>query len=263
EHRTAETIEHLYVECEERDKVEWLRRLYRTLQPKSALVFLNEIEPIAELVSKLEFANIPVAALYGDAPKQERTKVLGRFREGKIRLLIATDVAARGLDIADITHVFHLDPAPDADHYVHRVGRTGRMGKSGVTVSIITDREAFILRKFEDQLGISIERRILSEGKLLKPEHVRSNSGSAPRARQDSTAGRSAEKPSRVNANEKKRPAAGTSTGTDSIKPPAAEAKAAVSSPRSKDRERERDKKNKGAPKWLKAKKEQGSNPTT
>jgi superfamily II DNA/RNA helicase len=282
EHRTAETIEHLFVECEERDKVEWLRRLYRTLQPKSALVFLNEIEPIAELVSKLEFANIPVAALYGDAPKQERTKVLGRFREGKIRLLIATDVAARGLDIPDITHVFHLDPATDADHYVHRVGRTGRMGKSGVAISIITNREAFILRKFEEQLGIQIQRRVLSEGKLLRPEQLRSNISSSARISREATASRAKPPGSesfnnidRRNSNSDSRQASNPDLQTrksqssngasvSSIQNSAtAEQKAALNSARSKDRQRERDKKNKGAPKWLKAKKEQGSDTPT
>lgn len=283
EQRTADTIEHLYVVCEERDKVEWLRRMYRTLQPQSALVFVNEIDPISELVSKLEFAGIPAAGIYGDAPKQERTRVLGRFREGKVRLLIATDIAARGLDIEGITHVFHLDPAPDADHYVHRAGRTGRMGKNGVSISIITDREAFILRKFEEQLGIRIESRVLAEGKLLRPDELRRGAGAARRNGTDAAgSGRKpfaatarADAPAGAQATPRRGAAASGASGQGARKPAvhggeprpsargagAVQAKpeqraAASAKAQDRNRTRERDKKNKGAPKWLKAKQE-------
>jgi ATP-dependent RNA helicase DeaD len=221
-HRTSPTIEHSYVVCEPRDKVDMLRRVFHASKPKSAIVFVNEIEPIAELVAKLDYSGIPTAALYGDAPKQERTKVLGRFRDGGTRLLVATDVAARGLDIADVTHIFHLDPAPDAEHYVHRVGRTGRMGKPGTTISIVSDRELFILRKFEQELGIRIEPRHLFEGKLLTPEQAK-------------------------RAFSRRRPAT-----------PPPRTKAAPEE-RKKRNDRERDRKNKGAPKWLKAKRESGT----
>ncbi|MFK7694115.1 DEAD/DEAH box helicase [Paenibacillus sp. HJGM_3] len=272
EQRTASTIEHYAVVCEERDKLDVLRRLYYALKPASALVFVNEIEPMAEVVGKLEFGGIPAAALYGDAPKQERTKVLGRFREGKLKLLVATDVAARGLDIENITHVFHLDPAPDADHYVHRVGRTGRMGKQGVTVSIVAEREAFILRKFEEQLGIRIERRTLAEGKLLAPGAARRGAGTraggrpspGPDARRGNTtvadvsatpkpAAAAAERPPQGPAPAARKRADGSGA--------AAAPSAAAGKAKARERERERDKKNKGAPKWLKAKQSQRPDP--
>jgi superfamily II DNA/RNA helicase len=156
------------------------------------------------------------------------------------------------------------------------------MGKSGVAISIITNREAFILRKFEEQLGIQIQRRVLSEGKLLRPEQLRSNSSSSARISREATASRSKPPGSesfntmdRRNSNSDSRKAStidlptrksqsSTGASVSSIQDSAAaEQKAALNSARSKDRQRERDKKNKGAPKWLKAKKEQGPDTPT
>lgn len=154
--RIADTIQHFVFVSEERDKVDMLRRLVRHWNPQRVIVFLNDSDKIGEWEQKLAYEGLSVTSLYGDAPKQERVKVLHRFRTGQFQLLLATDVAARGLDIPDLPYVFSVQPALSADHYVHRAGRTGRMGRQGASINLITHRERPIMRKFERELGIVI-----------------------------------------------------------------------------------------------------------
>ena len=144
------------------------------IKPTSAIVFINVTDDIAQVVGKLQYVGLSVEALYGEASKQDRAKVMGNFREGKFQLLLATDVAARGLDIEGVTHVFHLDVATNAEYYLHRVGRTGRMGREGTSISIVTSKELFIIEKFEKQLGITIEPKAMYEGRLVDPAQDRS-----------------------------------------------------------------------------------------
>lgn len=183
--RTSDTLEHLYIVCEERDKIDTLRRVVRHYNPTSAIVFINQINSVAELVAKLKYAHLSVEALYGEADKQERAAVMNGFREGKFQLLLATDVAARGLDIKGLTHVINFDPPTDADHYLHRAGRTGRMGKSGTAISIITSKETFIMHKFETSLGIQIAPKSMVKGQIVdqqaKPSPRKEKVVSAPR----------------------------------------------------------------------------------
>ncbi|MEI7026647.1 DEAD/DEAH box helicase [Paenibacillus sp. y28] len=173
EHKTAPTLEHVFIVCEERDKIETLRRLVRNLNPKKALVFTNQTEDVGELMAKLKYAGLSIEAIYGDAGKQERARVMSGFRRGSFQLLLATDVAARGIDIPELSYVFQIDPAIDSEHYVHRAGRTGRMGRSGVVISIITERERFIVEKFAKQLGTRFTEKALAYGKLVDVQEKR------------------------------------------------------------------------------------------
>jgi ATP-dependent RNA helicase DeaD len=216
--RTAESIEHMYFISEERDKIDVLRRLVRLLRPTSAIVFINETNDMGELSAKLKYVGFSIEALYGDMDKQARSVVLNGFRSGKFQLLLATDVAARGLDIKGLSHVINYDPPVDADHYVHRVGRTGRMGAKGTAVSIITPKEKFIIEKFSKQLGISIVHKAMLEGRLVNPDEYEA-------------------------AMSRKRVVTRPKGAAPS---PSAVSKAKIN--------RERDRKNKGAPKWLKDK---------
>lgn len=175
--QTSEHLQHFYFISEERNKIDTLRRILRLYNPKSAIVFINEIDHIAELVAKLKYVGLTVEALYGEAKKQERALVLNGFREGKFQVLLATDVAARGLDIRSLTHVINFDPPIDADHYVHRVGRTGRMGQSGTAISIITPKEVFIIEKFAKALNISILHKDMYKGQVITPELNNNSSG--------------------------------------------------------------------------------------
>ncbi|MEK0316956.1 DEAD/DEAH box helicase [Cohnella sp. 56] len=184
-----QTIEHLYVVSDPRDKIDLTRRLLRTMKPVSTLLFVNDIERIGELLAKLRYEGFAVDALYGDTPGRERGEVLRKFREGKTKLLIASDVAARGLDVPGLSLVLQFEPALDADHYVHRAGRTGRMGHSGISVTIVTPKEQFIMDKLAKQLRIEIRERRLVHGRLDGASGESGESGGAagrgPRSSRD------------------------------------------------------------------------------
>lgn len=265
--RTSETLEHYYFVSEERDKIDTLRRLVRQYNPKAAIVFINETDDIGEAVAKLQYAGLSVEGLYGDSFKQERAKTMQAFRAGRFQLLLATDVAARGLDLPQVTHVINLDPPVDADHYVHRVGRTGRMGRQGTALSIVTPRQQFIMDKFSKTLGIEIKRRELSHGRIVDPEQelaIRRSARKQPERRpaaKDEAAPRtrvsSGEKAPAVSADQA--PPAPSRTAGKPVRPVQASAAApqgrrGSADPRKPGRERERDRKNKGAPRWLKEK---------
>ncbi len=170
EQRTSKSLEHLYFISEERDKIDTLRRIIRHYNPSRSIVFINNTADIAEVEAKLNFVGLDAGALYGDMDKSVRSVTLRNFRDGKIRVLVATDVAARGLDIEDLTLVVNLDPPIDSEHYVHRVGRTGRMGRKGLAVSIITPKEEFIMRKFSKELQIEIGVRGMYGGQVRDPQ---------------------------------------------------------------------------------------------
>jgi ATP-dependent RNA helicase DeaD len=245
---TSATLEHYSFVCQEREKIDTLRRLVRLINPVSAIVFINATNDIAEVVGKLQYAGLSVEALYGEAGKQERAKVMGDFREGRFQLLLATDIAARGLDIEGVTHVFHLDPPVNAEYYIHRVGRTGRMGRKGTAISIITRKEQFILDKFEKALGITIQPKAMYEGRIVDPADDRSVAAKRSRRAEARPAGGDAAG-SREGAARGGSPVAAKPAFAGGA-PAAASGKAAGPS----KAQRERERKNKGAPKWLKAK---------
>ncbi|WP_024984095.1 DEAD/DEAH box helicase [Brevibacillus borstelensis] len=166
-------VVHMYLVSEPRKKVDTLRRLLRLVNVRAAIVFVNQIDKVEEIVAKLEYHHLPCRFLHRDTSKEERARALQQFREGVYPVLITTDVAARGLDIPQVECVVHFDPAPDSDTYVHRSGRTGRMGRAGLVFSISTPQELFILRKFSKQTGLAIMEKVMSHGQLLDPEQAR------------------------------------------------------------------------------------------
>jgi superfamily II DNA/RNA helicase len=239
EQRTPSALEHYYFVTEERDKLDMLRRVVRHYNPDRAIVFVNATEDLAEVEAKLNYLGLNAAAIYGDADKMTRSRVLNAFREGRTKLLVASDVAARGLDIEGLGMVINYDPPIDAEHYTHRAGRTGRMGRSGMAITLVTDRQTFIMRKFNRELGISIEERALYGGKVRTPRSAPPDRRSGARgpaggtARKDKPAG----KPASISVQGKA--GSGKASGE-------------------RQSERERDRKNKGAPKWLKNKPPRG-----
>lgn len=262
-HRTSEHLEHLYFMCEERDKIDLLRRLVRLYNPRSAMVFINEINDMAELVAKLKFIGFSIEALYGESGKQQRAAVLNGFRSGKFQLLLATDVAARGLDIKGLTHVINFDPPVDADHYVHRVGRTGRMRQKGTAISIITRKEQFIMDKFEKALGITITPKAMYNGRIMdeiESRHPgkRPSVGSGGMAKTAAANGGQGERSSAGGINTKRSTTGGNVKGRGASKQaPAGIGNSANPAANKKNRtDRERNRKDKGAPKWLKEKRE-------
>ncbi|CAM3046150.1 DEAD/DEAH box helicase [Paenibacillus sediminis] len=218
EQRISSTIEHFYFISEERDKMDMLRRIIRTYGSSKAIVFVNNTNDIAEVEAKMNYVGLDAKAIYADADKITRSLVLRQFREGKIRLLVASDVAARGLDIEGLDFVINFDPPIDAEHYVHRAGRTGRMGRKGTAITLITPRQQFIMKKFGKELGVSFEERKLYGGKVIAADSSKDRASRAV-----------------ASASKVRKPAA---------QKPAADRK----------NDRHRDRKNKGAPKWLKNK---------
>ncbi|MFD1989075.1 DEAD/DEAH box helicase [Paenibacillus nicotianae] len=273
--RTSSGIEHVYFVAEERDKLEILRRVLRHYNSPRSLVFVNDTNDIAEVEAKLNHLGLSARVLYGDANKVTRSTVLSQFREGKIKVLVASDVAARGLDIEGLNLVVSLDPAFDTDHYVHRSGRTGRMGKKGVAASIITERERFIMRKFADALHIDLQEHVLKGGAVLTLEQQQEREESYRASRAKAAAARSA-RPTATPSVKKETKAAeprvsvessvnketNTNTSTPTARPAEREFKPRTSSPAAKvnpktDKKKRKpkvDTKSKGAPKWLKEK---------
>jgi superfamily II DNA/RNA helicase len=142
---------------EPHDKRDTLRRLIRSSENfKNAIVFCNRKREVAQLHRSLVRHGFSAAALHGDLDQPARMAALDRFRKGDVKLLIASDVAARGLDIPDVSHVFNFDVPHHADDYVHRIGRTGRAGKSGTAITIVTPPDGKSLSAIERLIGQSI-----------------------------------------------------------------------------------------------------------
>lgn len=164
-------IEHLYLVCEERDKPDVLRKLFHALCPTRAIVFVHRNETAEIIASKLAHHQIQVADLHGAFYKQDRKQAMDDFRSGKVCILIASDIAARGLDIPGITHIFNLDVPTQSKAYLHRVGRTARAGAKGQAVTLMTDEDTRLIHRYEKELGIVMHPVRLREGYLLRKEN--------------------------------------------------------------------------------------------
>ena len=147
EHITvAETVQRFY-RVREENKLATLIRLLEVEDINTGLIFVRTKVRSQEVSDELNRIGFPADALNGDLNQGRREQVLGRFRQHTLKLLVATDVAARGLDIEDVTHVINYDFPQDAEDYVHRIGRTGRAGKAGIAISLITSRERGIQKQ--------------------------------------------------------------------------------------------------------------------
>jgi ATP-dependent RNA helicase DeaD len=166
--RTVSTIEQRAYLVNEKDKLAALTRLFEVEPISSALIFAKTRVGTAELANELTARGFPAEPLNGDLSQQAREQVLGRFRKNKIKVLVATDVAARGLDIDDISHVFNYDLPQDSEIYVHRVGRTGRAGKTGIALTLLTPKEQWRLRKIEKYTKQKITLAILPTPEDIK-----------------------------------------------------------------------------------------------
>jgi superfamily II DNA/RNA helicase len=156
---TAKTITQLFRYCpstEDWEKREALRELIRAEHVKNAIIFCNRKRDVAILLKSLQKHGFNAGALHGDMDQMSRMATLDAFREGRITLLAASDVAARGLDIPDVSHIFNFDVPWQADDYVHRIGRTGRAGKEGRSLTIVTPDDIKQLKDIEKMLGAPV-----------------------------------------------------------------------------------------------------------
>lgn len=169
----SDLVSQYYIPLARNTKMEKLDYILSTGRPK-ALVFCQTKKMVDELMEKFS-DSFKVGALHGDMPQAKREKVIGNFKKDKISVLIATDVAARGIDVNNIDVVINYDVPPDAETYLHRIGRTGRAGKTGMAVSFVTRMETSRLRRYEDETGRRISKMAVEDfGALLgvRPEPV-------------------------------------------------------------------------------------------
>lgn len=158
---TVDAVAQRYYLVNEADKLAALTRLFEIEEISSALIFARTRVGTGELANELTGRGFPAEALNGDMSQETRERTLQRFRRNQTKVLVATDVAARGLDIDDISHVFNYDLPQDPELYVHRVGRTGRAGKTGIAVSLLTPQEQGQLRRIEAYIKQAITRSVL------------------------------------------------------------------------------------------------------
>jgi superfamily II DNA/RNA helicase len=152
-----ENIEHRYLVCEGRDKPDLLRKLLHALEVPRSIVFVHRNDVAEEVASKLTHHKLAVADLNSELSKRDRKRAMDGIRSGAIRIMIASDLAARGLNLPGVTHVFNLDVPTMSKAYLHRVGRTARAGAKGTAISLVTETEARLIRRYEQDLGISLQ----------------------------------------------------------------------------------------------------------
>ncbi|MFZ2198754.1 MAG: DEAD/DEAH box helicase [Thermodesulfovibrionales bacterium] len=162
-------IKQVFYEVRDADKINALSRLIDVEDPKLAIVFCHTKRDVDEVAMKLEQMGYNASALHGDYTQARRDEVMGKFKKGMIDILVATDVAARGLDIKNVTHVINYSIPQNPDSYIHRIGRTGRAGKSGIAITLVTPREYNHLRLIERTAKTTIDRKKLpSSQEVLK-----------------------------------------------------------------------------------------------
>jgi ATP-dependent RNA helicase DeaD len=154
---TIDTVDQFYVEVGDRDKPEALVKVLRDERPRQAIVFARTKIGVDRLARRLGDAGVRVKALHGDMSQGQRDGVMIAFKSGRERLLVATDVAARGLDITGVSHVINYDIPNSPDVYVHRIGRTGRAGESGRAVTLITPKQRRDLEAIERHAKTELE----------------------------------------------------------------------------------------------------------
>ena len=163
----ADNVKHIYYEVQARDRYEALKRI-ADMNPKIyGIIFCRTRRETKEIADKLIQDGYNADALHGDLSQAQRDSVMMKFRSGHLQLLVATDVAARGLDVNDLTHIINYNLPDENEVYIHRSGRTGRAGKSGISLSILHMREKHKLRAVEKMIGRSFEKKLVPTGKEI------------------------------------------------------------------------------------------------
>ncbi|TFU05559.1 DEAD/DEAH box helicase [Polymorphobacter arshaanensis] len=163
-------ITQLVVEVSPRGKREALRSLLRAPELKNAIIFCNRKKDVRELYDTLKRAGFKAGQIHGDMDQSDRIRELDRFKSDEITILVASDVAARGLDVPGVTHVFNYDVPHHADDYVHRIGRTGRAGRTGTAYTLVTPADADNLAEVEKLIKHAIRRYTGSEAAVVADE---------------------------------------------------------------------------------------------
>lgn len=165
----VQKIRQVFYEVREEDKINALSRLLDVEDPGLAIIFCHTKREVDQVSMKLQQMGYNASALHGDFTQAQRDDVMKKFKGGMLDILVATDVAARGLDIKDVTHVINYNIPQNPDSYVHRIGRTGRAGKSGIAITLVTPREYRYLRLIEKTAKTVIDKkRLPSKQEVIK-----------------------------------------------------------------------------------------------
>lgn len=161
------TIKHIYVVTDRRQRIETLRKIAKALNDDRTMIFINTRYDLDEALQKLQYHSYNAGALSGNIDKQAKKKALEDFKSGKINYLLGTDVAARGLQIDNVSTVINVNLPEDDNEYLHRAGRCGRNGNEGLCVSIITENELSKIKRYQKLFKINIVQKKLYNGKLV------------------------------------------------------------------------------------------------
>ncbi len=163
----ATSIEQKYFNISDHHKFEALTRLLDVYKPQRSLIFCNTKKYVDEITDDLKKLGYSVDKIHGDMRQMSRMAVLKDFSRGNLNILVATDVAARGIDVDDVDIVFNYDVPDNEEYYVHRIGRTGRAGKSGISLTLARSRDQFRLKKITDYTKKSIERDLIPTSEVI------------------------------------------------------------------------------------------------
>ncbi len=177
---TTPDIQQQYVTVSEHERFDILMRILSEEDIEQAMIFCRTKRRVDDLVQQLAKRDVPAEGLHGDMSQPERIRVMNAFRKRKNRILIATDVAARGIDVDDVSHVINYDAPADLESYVHRIGRTGRAGRKGMAITFISLEQRRFLRSIEKKTGQAIEPRYPEEEPALQPPKTRKSSARRP-----------------------------------------------------------------------------------
>ena len=161
ERPTVDIIDQQVVRVDKEKKKEFLSYFIGSRNLRKVLVFTNTKKQADELVENLNLDGLPAAAIHGEITQPARQRALADLQSGKVQVVVATDIAARGIDIKDLPHVINYDLPQDIEDYIHRIGRTGRAGNEGIAISIICIEEKKLLREFERELKLTISHEIV------------------------------------------------------------------------------------------------------
>ena len=169
---TVPKVEQFYFELKQHMKTEILSRLMDIYNPKLSIVFCNTKKKVDELTEELQSRGYFADGLHGDLKQSQRDTVMGKFRKGTIDILVATDVAARGIDVDDIDMVINYDMPQDEEYYVHRIGRTARAGREGLAISFVAGRDIYKLKDIQKYTKTKIQRKDLPTLKDIQENYT-------------------------------------------------------------------------------------------
>lgn len=159
-------ITHWAIYAETRDKIDTLRKFLLAEKPTKALIFTSRADQVENIYNKLTYKKIECVCLHAKTDKQKRKSAIDRFKSGKEKILVTSDLAARGLDIQEVTHIIQMDLPSDEDFFVHRCGRTARAGKKGINVVIGDEYEMNHYAQLEKKLGLCVYPKEIYNGKV-------------------------------------------------------------------------------------------------